>query len=78
MNIYKIELRRVDYDEYDSFVVSAKDESKAKELCGIRPDKDTSAIVWDNLFEANIEKVTLIGTYYKEVEESILGSFNAG
>ena len=75
MNIYKIELREVGYDEYDSFVVSAKDETKAKELCGIRPDKDT---LWDNLFEANIEKITLIGTYYKEVEESILGSFNAG
>ena len=76
MNIYLIKLENVDYDEYVGFVCIAENIEKAKLVCGIMKEKKE----YSNLYEANIESITLIGESNEEFnkEQIILDSFNAG
>ncbi len=67
MNIYLVERTDdVGYDEYDAFVVSAKDENEALVTIG-----------GNQFFKGNTE-FKVVGTTTSKVSEIILGSFNAG
>lgn len=67
MNIYHIVFTDCDYDEYDSFVVIAKDEDDAKKL-----------IKWRIPVGESIKKIECIGVSHKSESKVVLGSFNAG
>lgn len=58
------------YDEYDRFVIKAKDSKQARKLASIRDDYDKK--VWLNPKKSSIEKVKDTGK-----SEIILDSFNA-
>lgn len=63
MNIYLIErFDGVGYEEYDSYVVQALNESNARKLS----------------FDENISTIKLIGYNEEKIEKVILGSFIAG
>ena len=67
MNIYLVERTDdVGYDEYDAFVVSAKDENEALVTIGGK-----------QFFKENTE-FKIVGTTTSKISEIILGSFNAG
>jgi hypothetical protein len=83
MNIYHISLKSHNYDEYDSWIVFAKNEEDVKRLCDIRKEKGEPTGTWkieqNNQYEDNIEFIKLIGVTINEEDEGIvLGSFNAG
>lgn len=67
MNIYHIVFTGCDYDEYDSFVVVAKDEDDAKEV--VRPHTP---------YGESIESIDCLGVSNRSKREIVLGSFNAG
>ena len=75
MNIYLIERTdKVDYDEYDAFVVVANSSKEARELLVQLYIRDK---IYDSWSDNN--KVNLIGTTTKyKKTRVILGSFNAG
>ena len=72
--VYLIELREVDWDQYNGFVVVAKDEAEALEICGIRAEKGE---LWDNKFRDNVELISVIADS-KLKSQVILESFKAG
>lgn len=67
MNIYKVVFTGCDWDEYDSFVVSAESAFGAEQL--------VKKFV---PYSEYIESITLLGTSISETEYVILASFNAG
>ena len=74
MNIYLIEFDKVSYDETRATCVSANNEEEAKKVADITKEEKA----WSNTYESNIEKITLIGTYYKDVAEEIICDFWEG
>ena len=71
MKIYKITFNNFDYDQYDSFIISAK--TKQEAIAVIKkehPEKRYSDVDWKHGY--TIEEVKNKNT------EIILGSFNAG
>jgi len=73
MKIFKITFDNYTYDEYDSFIVRAKDREDAiKLLEELYPkDYEFSGCPWYSEFE--VEEVSLEGE-----REKLLGSFHAG
>ena len=59
------------YDEYDSFVVSAKDEEEALSLAY----NEAERIMWGGRFTKDNTKIELLQATESKI---ILGSFNAG
>jgi hypothetical protein len=72
MNIYKIEQTgKVGWDQYEGFVIRAKDESHARFIAA---EKDTQyAAIWMNEKHSSVEIITRSGDF-----GIILESFNAG
>jgi hypothetical protein len=72
MNIYKIERTgKVGWDEYDGFVIRAKDESHARIIAA---EKDTQcAAIWMSETQSSVEIITRSGD-----AGIILESFIAG
>ena len=64
----------VDYDEYDSFVILAKDEAEARQLAEAAGSPYRKAGIWLNSDKCTCEQLTRKG----KKAEVILGSFNAG
>jgi len=78
MNIYLITMDEVDYDEYRGFVVAANTEQEVKDLCRISKEKNETKFP-DNLYESNIESITIVGTTDKyDKPEIILSDYHAG
>lgn len=68
MKIYKIELNECGYDQYDGFIIKAKDDESAIKLF---KDKFASDTHWEKGYK--ITEISLSGD-----EEVLLASFNAG
>lgn len=78
MKLWLIEMDKVDWDEYRGFVVSSNTEEEAIKTCKIVDTKEEAEKYSDNLFKENIEKITEIGIYNKEISEIVLSDFNQG
>lgn len=67
MNIYHIKFTGHDYDEYDSFIVIARDKEDALELI-------KSSIPYGE----SVDNIICIGVSKETEARFVLGSFNAG
>jgi hypothetical protein len=68
---------RVDYDEYDSFVVAAESEEEALKWFP-RGNKSATNEYYDGWVSKEDLKIECIGESNSSVEKVILASFNAG
>jgi hypothetical protein len=75
--IYLVSLKEHDYDEYDGWVVIAKNKKEALELCNISDVKPQAYSGRDNQYKDNVEYIKFLG-YSKLKSQVVLGSFNAG
>ena len=74
MKLYKIErTTKIDYDEYDSFVIRAKNEQHARKLAKQANGIHSLADEWLDPATSTVEVLTPKGE-----AGIILGSFNAG
>ena len=79
MRIYEIKLKEHDYDEFDGWIVIARDEEEAIKLCDIKETKEEITGYGENQYKDNIEYIKEIGIADYRMEKGIvLGSYNAG
>jgi len=73
--VYLVDLKENDYDEYDSFVVIAKNKKHAWEMLKEKFPKRKNDN--ENMQDSNLEKITKIGESNLKVQ-MVLGAYNAG
>lgn len=81
MKIYLIKLIEHDYDEYDSWIVIAKNRDNVAKIVGCDKHKEElkkGIYSGRNEYLENIESITYIGETKIKEEQILLGSFNAG
>lgn len=77
LNLYLIALDDYSYDEYDSFVIAAKDEPEARKIAIEKSADGAYVETWTKVW--NKAKIELIGKAIRGTEKGIiLESFNAG
>jgi hypothetical protein len=82
-NIYLLKLDECGYDEYDGWVVIAKDEKELLKLCDILDqtrEEASKRSSWgdQNRFKDNIKEIKLLGKTNIKESQIVLGSYNAG